>query len=82
MHYFRDSDSPIQSINSSEFNKYRELFTEANLNDNAIVDLSYFMCDEVQCLSGKQDLLYYRDSHHISKGFGELISHSLSQRIL
>ena len=82
MHYFRDSDSPIQSINSSEFNKYRELFTEANLNDNAIVDLSYFMCDELQCLSGKQGLLYYRDSHHISKGFGELISHSLSQRIL
>jgi peptidoglycan/LPS O-acetylase OafA/YrhL len=82
MHYFRDNDSPIQSINSSKFKQYKALFSEANLNDNAIIDLSRFMCDEVQCLSGDQEMLYYRDSHHISKGFGKLISHSLSQRIL
>lgn len=39
-----------------------------------ILDFSALMCDDAQCYAGNQDMLFFRDGHHISNPFGQYLS--------
>ena len=46
------------------------------------ISLTNYICDTELCFGGNENILFYRDSHHISNQFGKVIAKSLESTII
>ena len=70
----------IPSIPLQAFKRKSNSFLQI-ANDVPMLDFSELMCDTTQCYAGNQEMLFFRDGHHISNPFGEYLASHIETAI-